>query len=890
MLLSSYRRKLIGMFTLIALIPIILFVISVYTRINTYVIEENLKARTSLILNEAEKLDMWFMSNAEKVKDISASYPFIKTLMDENDGDRRVNEYLDSQLTSSKEILNIRLVMMDSKQYSSQNINFLENPRLKNDYINAMQEKELVWTLQDYDNAQPSVITASVPFFGIDGKIEGVLLVDFSFDGVLNRINEIKREDKSINYVLTKEGKILSVLCEENIDLDKFYKDYEEKIYELVQKTIDSDTGRETVDLDKEYLVFYSTVNSVNWKIMHLIPAHIVYDSLSAFIKYVVFITGVSLILVVVLAMLFSGIFSEPLLKLKNGAIEIQNGNYDYKFEIKKEDEFGQVAMAFNDMAEKLSKSYKDLSDNNSMLVEANERLQEINIELEASYEQLKATTDQLNESEQRFRTLLGNIDDLVWIMDRDLNVVFVNDQVESVLKVKSDRFLGRNLNELVNYVIGDGEIFLKDIFEIDLKNRQVQVTYSSRDIAILEVSTKRVYEDGKLVAIHGVIRDITERKRMEESIIKRNEELVVINRVSRGLTTAMNIDTLMQRAVDGISKIVNISSCAIGLLEDEKLVLKAFSGETSELVANETVLPDDDEIGEVVQTGKIKMLELSKYNDKSGKLVGLVNSGNVNYLSVLPIKARGKTSGIMLIGSKNKLDKGEFSVLASISNQIALITENIDLYQGLKSNYLKTIKTLAAAIEAKDEYTEGHSNRVAKYALEIAKYMGMPKKFCEEIEVAGILHDVGKIGIKDGVLSKPGRLTENEYEMIRRHPIIGSKILESVGFSETIMNAIKFHHKRYDLKGYPEEIYIEELPLEAAIIGVADAFDAMTTSRAYRKAITVEEALRELAKNKGTQFNPYIVDIMIDIHKRDKKVIEIILESENYKKQVSLA
>jgi len=862
----------------------------VYTRINTYVIEENLKARTSLILNEAEKLDMWFMSNAEKVKDISASYPFIKTLMDENDGDRRVNEYLDSQLTSSKEILNIRLVMMDSKLYSSQNINFLENPRLKNDYINAMQEKELVWTLQDYDNAQPSVITASVPFFGIDGKIEGVLLVDFSFDGVLNRINEIKREDKSINYVLTKEGKILSVLCEENIDLDKFYKDYEEKIYELVQKTIDSDTGRETVDLDKEYLVFYSTVNSVNWKIMHLIPAHIVYDSLSVFIKYVVFITGVSLILVVVLAMLFSGIFSEPLLKLKNGAIEIQNGNYDYKFEIKKEDEFGQVAMAFNDMAEKLSKSYKDLSDNNSMLVEANERLQEINIELEASYEQLKATTDQLNESEQRFRTLLGNIDDLVWIMDRDLNVVFVNDQVESVLKVKSDRFLGRNLNELVNYVIGDGEIFLKDIFEIDLKNRQVQVTYSSRDIAILEVSTKRVYEDGKLVAIHGVIRDITERKRMEESIIKRNEELVVINRVSRGLTTAMNIDTLMQRAVDGISKIVNISSCAIGLLEDEKLVLKAFSGETSELVANETVLPDDDEIGEVVQTGKIKMLELSKYNDKSGKLVGLVNSGNVNYLSVLPIKARGKTSGIMLIGSKNKLDKGEFSVLASISNQIALITENIDLYQGLKSNYLKTIKTLAAAIEAKDEYTEGHSNRVAKYALEIAKYMGMPKKFCEEIEVAGILHDVGKIGIKDGVLSKPGRLTENEYEMIRRHPIIGSKILESVGFSETIMNAIKFHHKRYDLKGYPEEIYIEELPLEAAIIGVADAFDAMTTSRAYRKAITVEEALRELAKNKGTQFNPYIVDIMIDIHKRDKKVIEIILESENYKKQVSLA
>lgn len=207
-----------------------------------------------------------------------------------------------------------------------------------------------------------------------------------------------------------------------------------------------------------------------------------------------------------------------------------------------------------------------------------------------------------------------------------------------------------------------------------------------------------------------------------------------------------------------------------------------------------------------------------------------------------------------------------------------------------MKDNYLKTIETLAAAIEAKDEYTEGHSNRVAKYSLEIAKYMGMPKKFCEEIEVAGILHDVGKIGIKDGVLSKPERLTEREYEMIRRHPMIGSKILESVGFSETIMNAIKFHHKRFDLKGYPQEVYIDELPLEAAIIGVADAFDAMTSSRSYRSAISVEDAIDELIKNKGAQFNPYIVDIMVDIYRKNKSVIESIMQTDTTIERTSLA
>ena len=140
------------------------------------------------------------------------------------------------------------------------------------------------------------------------------------------------------------------------------------------------------------------------------------------------------------------------------------------------------------------------------------------------------------------------------------------------------------------------------------------------------------------------------------------------------------------------------------------------------------------------------------------------------------------------------------------------------------------------------------------------------------------------------GCFQSQERLTEKEYEMIRRHPMIGSKILESVGFSETIMNAIKFHHKRYDLKGYPQEVYIEELPLEAAIIGVADAFDAMTTSRSYRNAITVEAAINELIKSKGTQFNPYIVDIMVDIYRRNRDVIESIMQTDITFEGTSLA
>lgn len=890
MFLSSYRKKLIGLFTLIALVPIILFSFSVYSRINTYIIEENLKAKTSFITSEAEKLDIWFMSSAEKVNDISANYPFIQAIMSEEDGDERVNNYLASQFKSSNEIVNLRLVMNNSKEYSSTKVHFSGDPRLRSDYLNAISEKKLVWTMQDQSHDYPNIITSSVPLLNAGGQIDGVLLVDFSIEEVLNKIREIDIEDRYINYIVTNQGKVLNVFGEENISIDNTSEEYEQKISALVSKTINTYTVRGNIALDEKYTVFYSTVPSNGWKVITLVPRHAIFDSLSVLIKNISFITAVSLLLLIIFAMLFSRVFSEPLVKLKKGAIEIQNGNYDYKFDIKKEDEFGQVALAFNEMALKLKQSHKDLSDNNTMLVEANEQLHETNYKLEGSYEQLKATTEQLNESEQRFRTLLGNLDDLVFIMDRNLNITFTNEQFETVLRVGKEQFLGKNLNELVNYVVGDGEELLNNITKVDFKNKELHITNKSKDKLIVELNSKRVYENNKLVAIHGVLRDITERTKMEESIIRRNEELIVVNRVSKGLTTAMNIETLMQRAVDGIVRLMNISICTIRQLENDKLVLKAVSGESSSLITLESIPVDEDDIGKAAKTGKMQVLEIGKQYRKSAYTARLIDSGRISYLNVLPIKARGKISGILTIGSKERLDKGEFSVLASITNQIALITENISLYQGLKDNYLKTIETLAAAIEAKDEYTEGHSDRVAKYSVEIAKYMGMPKKFCEEIEVAGILHDVGKIGIKDGVLTKPGRLTEREYEMIRMHPVIGSRILERVGFSDTIMNVIKFHHKRYDLKGYPLEIYLDELPLEASIVGVADAFDAMTTSRAYRSAIAPEEAIEELIKNKETQFNPYIVDIMADIYKRNKEVIEAIMDSDVISKSTSLA
>ncbi|SDY91390.1 PAS domain S-box-containing protein [Proteiniborus ethanoligenes] len=878
---NTYRKKLIIIFTIIAIIPILLFAASTYTKINTYIVEENIKAKNFHLESEAEKLDIWFTVNAEKISDLSANYPLIKELMIQTDGKKRVNEYLSSLLKSSKEIINIRIVTENSEEYSSKPILSSGDPRLKHDYINALLKKELVWTLQGGEYDTPGYITASIPFFDKEEKIEGALLVDFSFEGIFKRITEIETEGNSIKYVLNRQGKVLNVSGDELIDIDKAGKHYEKNISSLAWEIAYTDSGTKNITLDQDYLAIFSTVPSTSWKIVSLIPKSNIYSGMNVLIKDVIYVSAISFVFIILLSMMISKVFTEPLEKLKEGAIEIQNGNYDYKFNIKKDDEFGQVALSFNDMASKLKKSYEDLNSNNEMLLEINEQLQDMNVELEASYNQLMATTEQLNESEQKFRTLIGNMYDLVWIMDSDYNVVFANEQIESVLKTNKENFVGSNLETILSYVTENKEELYNEIISSDLRNKEISFANRQGHRSIVEANTKRVIENDRLVAIHGVIRDITSRKEMEENLKRKNEELVVINRVSRGLTTTMNIETLAQRAADGITRLMDVPVCTIRLLDEDRLKLKAYSGDASDLITLEDIPIDEDDIGKVAKTGRLHIFEVGREYKKSRYTERIIDSNKINYLNTLPIKARGKISGVMVVGSQRSLEKGEFHILASISNQIALIAENIALYEGLKQNYIKTIKTLAAAIEAKDEYTEGHSYRVSKYSLEISKYMGMPKKFCEEIEVAGILHDIGKLGIKDGVLTKPGRLTEKEYEMIRRHPLIGSKILEVVGFSDVIMNGIKFHHKRYDLKGYPEEIYIDELPLEAAIIGVADAFDAMTTNRAYKNAITPKEAIEELIQNKNTQFHPYIVDIMSDLYKSNKSIIDTIIESD---------
>ncbi len=181
-----------------------------------------------------------------------------------------------------------------------------------------------------------------------------------------------------------------------------------------------------------------------------------------------------------------------------------------------------------------------------------------------------------------------------------------------------------------------------------------------------------------------------------------------------------------------------------------------------------------------------------------------------------------------------------------------------------LNNSVIQTVGSLIMAIEEKDKYTRGHSHRVAFYASMVAQTMNLSNEEKKELEYAALLHDVGKIGISEQILNKPGKLNDVEYEIIKTHPSKGVKILEPLKFLEEILPIIEAHHERYDGKGYPHGLIHEQIPMMARIIGVCDAYDAMTSDRSYRQPLDKEIAMEEVKNGSGGQFDPAVVQAFI--------------------------
>jgi putative nucleotidyltransferase with HDIG domain len=207
--------------------------------------------------------------------------------------------------------------------------------------------------------------------------------------------------------------------------------------------------------------------------------------------------------------------------------------------------------------------------------------------------------------------------------------------------------------------------------------------------------------------------------------------------------------------------------------------------------------------------------------------------------------------------------------MLETLASQAAIAIENARLFEDTQRIYYETLKSLARALEARDDYTRGHSERVADLSLAIAQDLGLDDEQLHLIYNSALLHDIGKIGVRDAILLKPRKLTEQEMAVIRKHPTFGNAILGPLKFLGEVSELVKHHHERWDGTGYPSGLKGEAIPLASRIIAVADTYDAMTSTRPYRAAIPHQDAIDEIRREAGSQLDPTVVEAFLRVVER---------------------
>ncbi|MHC4084044.1 MAG: HD-GYP domain-containing protein [Planctomycetota bacterium] len=362
-------------------------------------------------------------------------------------------------------------------------------------------------------------------------------------------------------------------------------------------------------------------------------------------------------------------------------------------------------------------------------------------------------------------------------------------------------------------------------------------------------------------------------------------EELVLLHKLSINMRVTEPDANFLQMACDNLTDIVSVEGIAV-LLE------KTIENEKQLVVAAGSGLIDIDErmaailhslLTEEINSGKEALLDSEvdspfKYEwPESIRNIIAVPLCGKDKAESLPDKITRTQNDSRIIGlmvainriGKQDFDSTDAQLFNSVANGCAVFIENGRLFNDLKTLFMGSLKALTRSIDAKDQYTRGHSERVAFISRWIAERLAEEEPLDEEqihrVYLAGLLHDIGKIGIDEAVLRKKGKLTEQEYECIRKHPSIGAGILREIKQMHDIVPGVLYHHERIDGKGYPGGFVGEQIPLIGKIVGLADGFDAMTSKRTYRDARSVEQALEEIKKGLGTQFDEKIARVFLD-------------------------
>jgi putative nucleotidyltransferase with HDIG domain len=395
------------------------------------------------------------------------------------------------------------------------------------------------------------------------------------------------------------------------------------------------------------------------------------------------------------------------------------------------------------------------------------------------------------------------------------------------------------------------------------LKNGVVDFITKPVEMAQIDLIIKRVMQKRSLFVNNILLKEKTEKN---EKLIKINEELkhkikdleamnLILHELDRA-TTSKDLFNILVDLTGEITPCDEAHFCIIIPETNDHAIITSFFRDKSRTHVNISKTYADL-IKRVADDGIPSLVK------------GTNGDGNI---MAIPLKIRSKLFGILISIIRNGsscFNAKDLYFLNFLSEKASFLIENLALYENIYENLFSTLYAFVEAIEAKDPYTKQHSTRVSNYAMLIAEAMGCSQEEIDELNVAGNLHDIGKIGIPDKILLKPGRLSEDEYEIIKKHPVIGSNIIGHLNMWTDEQRIIRHHHERFDGKGYPDCLQGEEIPFLSRIMSVADVYDALTSNRSYREKMSYNVAVKMILENAGKQFDPDIVEVFSDLYKQ---------------------
>lgn len=397
---------------------------------------------------------------------------------------------------------------------------------------------------------------------------------------------------------------------------------------------------------------------------------------------------------------------------------------------------------------------------------------------------------------------------------------------------------------------------------------------------------TREQNEDRPLPIIKPLLDKITPFKEpdydapssvLEKKILYENE-LNLLLKFDQEISVLLKIDDIAKCVVTNAISILNAEKCVMLLADEEnkELVVKYSIGMQEDLTKDAKIQKGESLSGKAMETREhILIHDIDSDNWLKSRRKEKYYHGAV--LS-MPILIKGEVVGVINVNNKrvgDGFDEDDIRILKSMAIQTAIALQNAYYYQEIQEGYLRTITALAEALDARDPYTYRHSANVTKYAVAIAKEMKLSDLEIENIRRGGLLHDIGKIGIRDEILMKPSALTKDEYAKIKTHPAKGEEMLKPLPFLKDVAKLIRHHHERNNGKGYPDNLPSYEIELGARILAVADAFDTMTSDRPYRKSIGLKNAIDELKSCSGNQFDPSVVEAFLNVLDKNPDIIK---------------